>query len=171
MAVKSSRERHPRTIRELPGPDPHPLSRLATTGSLPVASRRSPGGRRSRPGPAAPRSKGDVRGASTTILNVLGLRPVPGRRPMRPRWPRILVLLVAAYAAFALAASGARYMALAGQIRSVHAQVAALHARDAELRLEETALTKPTHIADSARKWFGLVSPGDLVFTPVQPGQ
>jgi cell division protein FtsB len=109
-------------------------------------------------------------GAVPALRSVLGLRlpvPAPARRP---RWPRVLVAVVALYAGSMAAVDAMRLAALDRQLAAVDAQLEAVTSREAMLRMQAAALQDPAAIADAARRWLGLAAPGDVVFTPVSPG-
>src|SRR5579883_1976990 len=71
-----------------------------------------------------------VLGATAAAPTVLGLHLPRLGASRRPRWPRVLVALIALYAGFLTAADIVRLAALDGQIAAVEHQLAAVDAQD-----------------------------------------
>jgi cell division protein FtsB len=150
--------RRARTTRTLPAPSERPVAGAA----VPIA-RMSPPRARRQSGATAPEPR------SAAPRSVLGLRLPQLQAARRPRWPRVLVALIALYAGFLVATDAVRLIALNRQIAAVNAQIARVDAHDLVLKMQAAALQDPSAIADTARKWLGLAAPGDVVFTPVPP--
>ena len=132
--------------------------RLILGAAVPAARASAPRGRRA-PAETAPMRR-----------TVLGIR-LPRLRPARrPRWPRVVLAVIAVYAVVLASSDIVRLVALNREIATVNAQIAQVHAHEAVLRMEAAALQSPADIADTAHKWLGLASPGDIVFTPVSSG-
>jgi cell division protein FtsB len=146
--------------------------RARTTRTLAAASDRLiVGGAVPASRPPAPRSRrAPTETAAQMRRTVLGIR-LPRLGPARrPRWPRVVLAVIAVYAAVLTASDVVRLVALDRQIGAVDAQVAQVNAHEAVLRMEAAALQSPADIADTAHRWLGLASPGDIVFTPVASG-
>jgi cell division protein FtsB len=149
--------------------------RTRTTRTLPAApDRLIVGAALAAPRPAAAdpairARRTAVQPAAQPRRTVLGVRLALGTA-RRPRWPRVILAVVAAYALVLTGSDVVHLMALDRQIAGVDAQIAQVSAHDAVLRMEAAALQSPADIADTARRWLGLAAPGDVVFTPVAPG-
>jgi cell division protein FtsB len=133
--------------------------RLILGAAVPAARAPAPRGRRAPAETAAPMRR--------TVLGIRLPRLGPARRP---RWPRVVLAVIAVYAVVLASSDIVRLVALNREIATVNAQIAQVHAHEAVLRMEAAALQSPADIADTAHKWLGLASPGDIVFTPVSSG-
>jgi cell division protein FtsB len=146
--------------------------RVRTTRTLPAAAARPVVGAAALParregGPRPRRASPELSVAPRrTVLGIRLPRLGPARRP---RWPRLVLAVVAVYATALTAADVAHLLALDRQIAAVDAQIARVNAHDAALQMEAAALQSPADIADTARQWLGMAAPGDVVFTPVAP--
>ncbi len=147
-----------RTTRTLQAARDRLMVGAAVAAPHPAAGEPAPRGRRQ---PVPP--------ATQPRRTVLGVR-LPLGPARRPRWPRVVLAVIAVYAVILTASDIVRLVALDRQIAAVSAQVAQVNAHEAVLRMEAAALQTPADIADTARRWLGLAAPGDVVFTPVAPG-